>query len=808
MPVIERRPTPSPVCRQAESSRADFRRRPQVRWITWLVLGGALLATSLGAAPAGRGPGRETTRFQREVQPLLNRYCHSCHGEKPKGGLDLRIYTDEQSAVQGREVFEKVLRNLQSHEMPPEGRPQPTLEERDLIAAWIQEVCFQCDCSKPDPGRVTLRRLNRTEYDHTIRDLVGVNFQPAADFPEDDTGYGFDNIGDALSLSPVLLEKYLAAAERILEAAIVVGPRTNSPARRFEAERLESTAPGGLFGDTALLLGREGEVFVEVELPRQDEYLLRARAFGQQAGPEPPRMEFRVDGQAIRVFDVRAVESAPEVYETQLRLPAGKRRFAAAYLNNYLNPDEPNPNNRDRNLIIDYLEIVGSVAPPPSPLPETHRRIFLCSPAHTNRVECARAVLAEFTRRAYRRPVSDAELERLLKLFGSFDATAGDFERSLQLTLQAVLVSPHFLFRGELPPESGGPGGIQPIDEFALASRLSYFLWSSMPDEELFRLAGRGALRRNLEAQVRRMLRDPKAAALVENFTGQWLQLRNLELVMPDPKQFPGFDDELRRAMRQETELFFAHVLREDRSLLEFLDAEYTFLNARLAGLYGIQGPPGDAFQRVSLKGGQRGGLLTQAGILTLTSNPSRTSPVKRGKWVLENILGTPPPPPPPNVPELEEGDQAASSGTLRQRLEQHRENPNCASCHARMDPIGFGFENYDAIGAWRERDGEFAIDASGKLISGEAFAGAAELKRILLKHKREEFVRCLTEKMLTYALGRGLEYYDQCAVDEITRRLARNRYKLSTLVLEVTKSTPFQMRRGEESPTARVTSP
>jgi hypothetical protein len=378
------------------------------------------------------------------------------------------------------------------------------------------------------------------------------------------------------------------------------------------------------------------------------------------------------------------------------------------------------------------------------------------------------------------------------------DADSGSFENSIQITLQAVLVSPHFLFRGEFQPEPGNPKRLHPIDDFALASRLSYFLWSSMPDDELFRQAERGRLRRNLESQVRRMLRDPKASAFVENFAGQWLQLRNLDLVTPDAKQFPDFDEDLRKAMRKETEMFFGYILREDRSVLEFIDANYTFANERLARFYGVPGLKGHAFRRVSLKDSRRGGLLTQASILTITSNPTRTSPVKRGKWVLENLLGTPPPPPPPNVPELKEGKEAVLSGTLRQRMEQHRANPNCASCHARMDPIGFGFENYDAIGAWREKDGEFSIEASGKLVSGESFNGAAEFKRILLKQKRDEFVRCLTEKLLTYALGRGLEYYDRCAVDQITKNLAANRYKLSSLVVEVIKSAPFQMRRGE----------
>jgi len=646
--------------------------------LSWLLaVSQAVAATSRPAATKDPIAGRDGTSraidFALEIKPLFARYCYDCHGEKKKGGLDLRVYTSEQTAAKDRAVFEKVLNNLQAHEMPPENKPQPAPPERELITRWVTEFFFPCDCQHPDPGRVTIRRLNRVEYNNTIRDLVGVDFQPAKDFPADDTGYGFDNIGDVLSLSPLLLEKYLAAAEKILDAAIVTEAPTDASV---------------------------------------------------------------------------------------------------------------------------------------SPLPETHRRIFIRQPTPQSREACAREIIGNFARRAFRRPVRSEELDRLVALFKTNDGEGGSFERSIRNTLQAVLVSPHFLFRGEWPDAPGGSSvvrGAYPIDDFALASRLSYFLWSSMPDEELFRLAERGRLRRNLAAHVRRMVRDPKSAALVENFAGQWLQLRNLDLAAPDAKLFPEFNEDLREAMRSETEMFFDFVLRNDRSLLELLDAKYSFLDARLAKLYGIEGVQGDGFRRVSFKGAQRGGLLTQASVLTITSNPTRTSPVKRGKWVLENILGTPPPPPPPNVPELKEGKDAVLQGTLRQRMEQHRKDPNCSSCHERMDPIGFGFENYDAIGTWREQDGGAAVDPSGKLVSGEAFNGPAELKQILLRQRRAEFVRTLTAKLLTYALGRGLEYYDKCALDEITSRVTRDGFKLSTLVLEIARSTPFQMSRGEPAAVAEL---
>ena len=359
-----------------------------------------------------------------------------------------------------------------------------------------------------------------------------------------------------------------------------------------------------------------------------------------------------------------------------------------------------------------------------------------------------------------------------------------------------MLVSPHFLFRGEIQPEPNNPTAIHPVNEFALASRLSYFLWSSLPDEELFALAGKGRLRAQLDTQVKRMLLDPKSEALVENFAGQWLQLRNLKLLAPDAKLFPTFDDNLRNAMVRETTLFVETILRENRSVLDFIDGDFTFLNQRLAKHYGVPGVTGDEFVRVSLKGTPRGGLLTHGSILTLTSNPTRTSPVKRGKWVLENLLGTPPPPPPPDVPEL--ADQKQLTGTLRQKMEQHRDNPVCSSCHARMDPIGFGFENFDGIGAWRDKDGDAAIDPSGELVSGEKFASPAELRAILMKQKRDDFLRCLAEKLLTYALGRGLEHYDKCAVEQITKGVEQGDFRFAALVGEIVRSTPFQKRRGE----------
>ena len=497
--------------------------------------------------------------------------------------------------------------------------------------------------------------------------------------------------------------------------------------------------------------------------------------------------------------------------------------MSVAFLNPYGDPKATDPKKLQRLLFVRSITVDGPYNTPPPVLPESHRRIMQVAegklrmadilasvrtklPAIEHlpflnaaitklqaaiRREAARAIVTQFARRAFRRPVTSEEVERLLRLYDRADHEGERFENCIRLALCRVLVSPHFLFRVELDPPDAQPGTIYPISEYELASRLSYFLWSSMPDEELLSLAAKGKLRQNLESQVRRMLQDRKASAFAPNFAGQWLTLRRLAYVSPDPKQFPSFDEELRSAMIRESELFFDAVLREDRSILDLIDADFSFVNERLAKHYGIDGIKGKEFRRVKLPA-NRGGILTQASILTLTSNATRTSPVKRGKWVLDEILNTPPPPPPPNVPELSEEKQL--TGSLRQVMEMHRANALCASCHQRMDPIGFAFENYNAIGAWRDKDGKFPIDPSGVLPDGRSFQGPGELKAIL-KSKKDLFSRCLAEKMLTYALGRGLEYYDRLAVDKIVGALQENNYRFSTLLLEVVKSEPFQMR-------------
>jgi hypothetical protein len=744
-----------------------------------------------------RGAAGKTPVYQAKVQPLLNKYCYACHGEKKKGDLDLRLYANLVAAKKGAEVFDKVVERLESRDMPPEGKSQPSTSERKLLLQVIRAEVLDCDCDHPDPGRVTIRRLNRVEYNNTIRDLVGVDFRPADDFPVDDVGYGFDNIGDVLALSPLLFEKYMSAAAKIMDKAIVTALQTSAAVKHIDGMKLNTVGGVSPFGEVGRMMYSAAELSTETEVTKRGEYEVRVRAFGQQAGPEPVRLEVRIDDKVVKELTVKAVESHPELYSVRIQSEPGTHKIAVAFVNDYYNPDDPNPENRDRNAIVDFVELAGPFEP--VALPESHKKIFFRQPTQKTTNEAGGEIIAAFARRAYRRPLQSAEMEGLMKIFEMVQKDGGSFEASVKLALEAVLVSPHFLYRGEEQPQPDNPESVHSIDEYALATRLSYFLWSSMPDDELFRLAAGGGLRKNLEPQVIRMLKDPKAHALVENFADQWLQIRALSSSAPDGKVFPGFDEDLRGAMESETEMFFEYIMKQDRSVLEFLDSDYTFLNEQLAKLYGIDGVGGKQFRRVSFNGKERGGLLTQASILTLTSTSTRTAPVKRGKWILDNILGTPPPPPLPEVPPLKEGSEAMLTGSLRQRMEQHRADPNCANCHAKMDPIGFGFEHYDGIGAWRAKEGEYAIDATAQLVTGEKFDGAAEFKKLLLSTKRDQFTHCLSEKMLTYALGRGLERYDKCALDKISANLAKERYKFSALVLEVARSAPFQMRRGEQ---------
>lgn len=774
--------------------RNHFRRR--LTNSSWLALW-ALAVVPLGAAEPPQLSTDAVDAFQLRVRPFLERYCITCHGgTEPKADLALDVPTENllADAVQ----WSDVLANVQAQTMPPDDAALPTAEERGVAVRSMRRVLADLQCGgEPDPGRVTLRRMNRDEYRNTIRDLLDVDYQGADDFPTDDVGYGFDNIGDVLSLSPLLMEKYLAAAERIVGQAIVADGQPPLPVERYERERIDvifATGKRDRLGD----LPSNGEAYVSFEAPAAAEYLLRVQAHGQQAGDEIVQMSLTVDQDVIATHDVKGTAAKPELFEHRVTLTAGSHRIAAGFLNDFWNPEAENPKQRDRNLFVSLFEVHGPLDAALRPMPATHRRIVTARPEpNANVATAARQVVQPLAERALRRPATDEELARLTGLVQLAVDSGDTYERGVQLALQALLVSPSFLFLVERDPVGVAPGAAYALGDFELASRLSYFLWSSLPDEELRRDAAAGALREpeRLAAQVSRMLGDDKATALAENFAGQWLQIRNLETIAPDLKQFPHFDGPLRTAMRRETELCFNHVMRENRSVLELLSADYTFVNEPLAKHYGIDPITGDEFRQVSTAGTPRGGVLTQAAVLAVTSNPTRTSPVKRGRWVLEQILGAPAPPPPEAV-MLDDSPQAAAAASLRQRLEVHRANAECAVCHNRMDPLGFGLENFDAVGAWRDSDGEFPIDASGTLPGGTRFTGPMELKAIL-RGRSDEFRRCLAEKMLTYALGRGLETPDHCAVDDICQKLADDGDRFHSLVLNIVRSRPFQMRRA-----------
>ena len=741
--------------------------------------------------------------FDTAVTPFVKSRCVMCHNAKMRSGeLDLQHHSAPEHALKDRDVWESVVQKLKSGEMPPKGLPRPKPEEVARVTGFIEREYERQDRNaKPDPGRVTARRLNRAEYNNTVRDLIGIDFGPADDFPADDSGYGFDNIGDVLSLSPVLMEKYLTAAETIARRAIIA-ERIQPKATRTQI-RAESVGMGDQL-KVQLAPGAQGPMPVREALhvrhrfAAEGDYDIRIALGGSRRDQPAVTMGFWIDGKLEQTFPVDPKPNNKRAFDLRVRVPAGEHRLSAALLDDTFDPAKYERKPNERLLAIDLFEIRGPFNPATPPLPDSHRKLLFCGhELNSHTTSCDRTLLTPLVRRAFRRTPTKPEIDRLLKLMDRARTEGDSFESAFRVAVQAILVSPHFLFRIERDPDPTNPDQHHQVSEFELASRLSYFLWSSTPDDELLDLAGSGKLRTQIKSQIRRMIEDPKSSALAENFAGQWLQLRNLDEAKPDPDRFPGFDDQLRRAMKRETELFFEAIVREDRSILEFLDAKFTYLNERLAMHYGIDRVEGNDFRRVELTGDQRGGILTHASVLTVSSYPTRTSPVIRGKWILENILNAPPPPPPPGVPNLDE-EAVGNTGSLRQQLEKHRANSVCASCHARMDPLGFGLENYDAIGAWRTKDGKFPIDVAGTLPNGKSFKTPAQLKSILRADK-DEFARCVTEKLLTYALGRGLERFDKPAVQSISRQLAAEEYRFSALLDAIVGSMPFGMRRGEQ---------
>ncbi len=739
--------------------------------------------------------------FKGTAVAFMKKHCYECHGEKSKkADLDLTKFKDAATILKEQKHWKSVLHQVNTGEMPPKKQPQPTAQELANFNAAIENSFALAEKSaKPDPGRVTLRRLNRTEYNYTVRDLLHVDYNVAEDFPADDIGYGFDNIGDVLTLSPVHLERYLAAAEGVAARAIVLDP-PKPPTRTTSSNFLE---PGGYGSENTTRPVTRGFLLVRQKVTVDGDYIFRVRA-GVTNAPdgEPIKMALLVNDEVKQTVTVQEPIRKWENFELPIKLKAGEHVFSIKYLN----PVTSGATNR--MLFVQSFQIIG----PADTRPEFQQRIA-ARLVNTPPDRKLREFAQWFLTRAFRRPPTPAELDRYLKVAETAaNGAKGQWEAGVQQLLKVVLCSPKFLFRVELDSLPRYPGA-HPMDEFQLASRLSYFLWSTMPDEELLNLAAKNQLTAALDNQVRRMLKDPKAESLTKHFALQWLQLERLKIFAPDNKLFPAFDERLRTSMQRETELFFGEIIREDRSVLDLIDADFTYLNESLAKHYGIadtagnvlyqkktqtggQAIPRNEFVRVALPMKERGGLLTHASILTVTSNPTRTSPVKRGKWVLEQILGTPPPPPPPDVPELD--GQKTLTGTLRQRMEQHRENPSCAGCHKQMDALGFAFENFDAIGRFRAKTDEGAIDASGTLPDGKSFQGPAELKTIL-KGKQELIVRNLAEKLLTYGVGRGLEFYDNRALNQICAQTAKADYKFSALITAIVKSDPFRLRRGTE---------
>ncbi len=750
-------------------------------------------------------PAKPADPFPKQIAPLLKTYCNKCHGPgTDNAGVRLDKYASTKDLLADRKVWTKVLQYLELGAMPPpDFKNQPDAKQRRQIVKYLDKTLFAIDCDMVrDPGRVTIRRLNRSEYNNTIRDLIGVDFQPAKTFPSDDVGEGFDNIGDVLSVSPLLIEKYLDAAEQISSKAIVSINPFETRNKKLANKAFNSNANATPQGNGSLGLYSKGHVGTTVEFPSDGNYILRVNGSADQAGPDPARLALSLSGTRLATLDIKSKNRGDRKnIDHKLKATKGRWPLRLEFINDYYKPKAADPKLRgDRNAYVFSLEVIGPLDIKPADLPASHLRLIAVSPNKQRSArEAALSNLAPLMRRAYRRPVTVEEITRIADFVAASVKQGETFEEAMRLGLQAVLVSPHFLFRIENDLQPGDPKKDHPLSDFELATRLSYFLWSSLPDDELFRLAEQKRLHQPkvLEKQVRRMIADPRGNALVENFAAQWLNLRILDEITPDPKKFPEFNEPLREAMKQETKLFFAEVMKKDLSITEFLDGHFTFVNEPLAKLYGIPGVTGSAMRRIDLPADRRAGVLTHASILTLTSNPDRTSPVKRGKWIMENILDSPPPPPPPNVPEFEVTAKAAPDASLRKQLEIHREKASCAICHRQMDALGFGFENFDAIGRWRDKDGSHPIDSSGSLPSTETFSGVIELIGILKKRK-SRFCRSLTRKMLIFSLGRGLEFYDRCAVDKIIEACRKDDYRFSALVISIVQSEPFRRRRAE----------
>jgi mono/diheme cytochrome c family protein len=787
----------------------------------------SILLAGLVASPAGRAE----TQSAATIRPILNQYCVTCHNQKLKtGGLTLENLNLENAAADG-EVWEKVIRKLRAGTMPPPGLPRPDRATYASTVSWLSGQLDQAAKANPYAGRPALHRLNRAEYGNAIRDLLALDIDASTLLPPDDSAYGFDNISDALGVSPALQERYLAAAIKI--AAVATGDPDISPTSQTWLIRQDLTQNQHL---EQMPLGTVGGTLAHYNFPLSAEYRLQAKLYRTNLnivrGLETAhQVEFSVDGKRVLLAtiggpaDLASLFDQPtetgDTVDARLRVEtpvsAGPHTVTVAFVQNSqaLGPDRLQPFIRSSVDNFDWagsphlqsLTISGPFNATGSGDTPSRRKLFSCRPAKSSdKDQCAREIVSSLLLHAYRRPVENADLERAMKFYRAGVEKHG-FEGGIQAALERILASPKFLYRIEVDPADAAPGSLHPLSGYEVASRLSFFLWSSIPDDELLTAAGKPDFNssENLRQEIRRMLADPKSEAFVSNFAGQWLQLRNLRNVQPNTDEFPDFDDNLRRSFRTETELLFESVLKENRSVLDLMTADYTFVNERLARHYGIPDIYGTRFRRVPVPSEERRGLLGQGSVLALTSHAERTSPVVRGKWILENLMGAPVPPPPPDVPPLKERKDGEKPRTMREQMTEHRANPVCASCHKVMDPIGFSLENFDAVGAWRTNDSGNAIDASGELADGSKINGVIELRNALLA-RPEVFTGTVSEKLLTYGLGRGLDYRDMPTVRRIVQDAAANNYRLTDLIAGVVESTPFRMRTSPGVASSRET--
>jgi mono/diheme cytochrome c family protein len=800
--------------------------RARVAAILLTATGLAVMAGVCNFSQAASRP-RPQAQNVEQYRAAINQYCISCHNDRAKtGGLTLEKL-DFSNVPANAEIWEKAVRKLRVGMMPPQGAPQPDTATRQTLVSWLTSELDHAATAAPNPGRPLLHRLNRVEYGNAIRDLLALEVDPSTLLPPDDAAYGFDNVGDVLGVSPVLLERYMGAAGMV--SALAIGDPDTAPSGETFHIRQDASQDVHLEG---MPIGTVGGILARVTLPLDGEYVFTVRLFrtnlGVMRGLEyEHEVEYTVDGRRVHLFKVGGEEDfkanlvnmtklgddVDERGKIRLPLKAGPHVITAAFLERSAayNPTRLQPfirsstDTRDTSGLphFETFTVTGPFAATGSGDTPSRRKVFVCRPATgADEEPCARKIIATIARRAYRGDMSETDLQRLMGFYKSARRT-GTFEKGIQVSLQRILASPKFAFHIEAEPPNAAPGTVYRISDLELASRLSFFLWSSIPDDRLIDAASSGRLHMPavLEQEVKRMLADAKSESLTTNFAAQWLYLRNLKNMQPLSEEFPDFDDNLRQALERETSLFFQSIVREDRNVLDLMTANYTFVNERLARHYQIPNVYGSQFRRITLTDEARYGLLGKGAVLMVTSHTDRTSPVVRGKWILDNLLGAPPPAPPANVPPLNENPQREGKVlTMRERMEEHRANPVCANCHKLMDPIGLSLENFDAVGAWRTRDGDSVrnmgtpIDASGQLLDGTKVDGVITLRKALLRQP-DLFVGTLTEKLMIFALGRGLAYYDIPAVRTIVRDSARQDYKFSSLILGIVKSAPFQKR-------------